>query len=63
VRLKEKHMAKIFVCRAFSGRFFLCRALYKKTYGKQILCRAPDVKRTAKMETHGNGRFSRSVDP
>jgi hypothetical protein len=36
-------------------------ALYK-THGKEVLCRAPNRKRTAKIFTHGKARFSRSED-
>jgi hypothetical protein len=32
-----------------------------KTHGKDSLCRAPDIKRTANIITHGKDVFSRSV--
>jgi hypothetical protein len=31
-----------------------------KTHGKDSLCRAPDIKRTANIITHGKDAFSRS---
>jgi hypothetical protein len=33
----------------------------ENAHGKAPLCRAPENMRTAKIETHGNHRFSRSV--
>jgi hypothetical protein len=53
---------KFFAVRLYSKRTakILCRA-YCMTHGKEALCRAPDKRRTAKIETHGKGRVSGSV--
>jgi hypothetical protein len=47
------------------GKLFFYRALFlpcavENAHGKASLCRAPENMRTAKIETHGNHRFSRS---
>jgi hypothetical protein len=42
----------------FAGRFLLPCAV-ENAHGKAPLCRAPENMRTAKIETHGNHRFSR----
>jgi hypothetical protein len=43
----------------FAGRFLLPCAV-ENAHDKAPLCRAPENMRTAKIETHGNHRFSRS---